>query len=675
MITFRLGLFQMDEKRARDLVEAIKRQKGCCDTVWLTTMGYYPSLERHRGYVEGWTRVMDIFREAGIRVSMQIANTLGHGDHKEAAPAFGGEFGKGMAHATDDPYMVGPQGQKNISCFCWNSESIRDYFRSVVKLYCASIRPYRLFFDDDLRAHNHTPSRYGCYCDRCISKFNQRHGSSFTREELVHEINYGDPAWRKKYIEFCKQGIYEFTYEIARAAREVHPDITFGWENEHWTNYMGPDDSHVLQALYDAGDGKPVELRPGGGFYNDKNPWEQYIKAMDLAGANSVLPPYVQAMIAECENLPGTAYGKSIGGIINEGTIDLAMGCNELSFTDVQSCHEDMSYYEKIFAKMAEARPYWQRLSEVSTKHVRGGVGIYMGEQPHLRKTSEEEKPFAWIEFLKEREVNWLKMGLPLTYDRRGPAAYVLHHTQVKSLTDDDIRFLLTKPVAADGSAVWQLCQRGFGSYFHLTPEAVGNDTMEIFTDHPVNCGKVGRFYNENPHAAVPMQRYVFRDLDQSSEVIGEMYYGHFLTDESFIGPCSLITQIHDPSAAEPVRWLISGYSLWNDLMSSGKRHQVASALDAITTMPATLLSEEQCVMIPSVDREGRTVSVTLSAASQNGTGELELIVRRPAGLKVDAMATRHQTVPVRVTQRGEDELLVTVGALDPYEIATVFFA
>ena len=39
MIVFRLGLFQAEEERARELAEAIARNPGCCDSVWLCTMG------------------------------------------------------------------------------------------------------------------------------------------------------------------------------------------------------------------------------------------------------------------------------------------------------------------------------------------------------------------------------------------------------------------------------------------------------------------------------------------------------------------------------------------------------------------------------------------------------------------------------------------------------------
>lgn len=672
MAVFRLGLFQLNTDRTAELIEAIKRQPGSCDKVWLTTMGYYPTLEKHTQIAEEWMKPAKMFQDAGISVALHVANTIGHGDFSFAAPENGGEFGKGMLNSIDDPFMVGPNGEKNKSCFCWNSKGFRRYTKSVVKIYCERLHPERLWFDDDLRAHNHYPSQYGCYCERCIALFNAKYKSTFTRKTLVHEINYGNTEWRRKYIEFVKQGMYDFTYEIAHAAAETTEGLTFGYEYEHWGNYMGTDDFHVLKALYDAS-GKPVETRPGGSYYHDKAPWEQYVKAMVIAAANSLLPEYVQASVAEIEDLPGTVYGKSIGGIINEGTLDLAIGCTDISLTDVQSCHESMKYYEKIFAKISGVKPYWDRLSEISANCCRGGVNIYMGKQPHLRVISEDSEPFSWVPYMLESEIGWLKLGIPITYDRRNPSAYILNHNWVNSLTDEDISFLLTKPVIADGESIQKLIERGFGSYFALKPEPVGNGTMEIFTNNPINGSKSGQFYNENPYASVPMQRYIFHELDQTSEVLGKMYNESFVSDEAYLGPCTLITEIKNSNKAKPVKWMISGYSLWNDRISSGKRNQIVRALDEITTMPVTLVSEEQAVVIPSLSQTGETVSVSIAACSQSGTDDLQLIIRKPHGMRANVMTSRNRRINAEIKEHRDDEILVSISSLDPYEIMTIF--
>ena len=93
MLTYRLGLYQKEEKYARELVDAIKRNPGSCDTVWLCTMGYYPLVEKHVGYANEWVKSAQIFKDAGIKVSLQINNTIGHCDTPILKPEDKGEDG------------------------------------------------------------------------------------------------------------------------------------------------------------------------------------------------------------------------------------------------------------------------------------------------------------------------------------------------------------------------------------------------------------------------------------------------------------------------------------------------------------------------------------------------------------------------------------------------------
>lgn len=668
MITYRLGLYQAEPKRAQELVDAIKRHPGSCDTVWLTTMGYYPSLEKHKIYAAGWVESARIFREAGLKVSLQIANTIGHCDWAQLASQLNDPFMHGMPPTADDPYLVGPDGIKNISCFCWRSEQFRQYFRSLIRIYGKVLTPYRLWFDDDLRAHKHRPAKFGCYCDRCITTFNEQNGTSYTREELVQKMNYEDTALRKKYLNFIRKGIYDFVYTVAEACLEVSPDTVFGHEYEHEHNYLGPNDEHILGALHDVS-GKDVETRPGGLYYNDKSPWGQYQKLLSLSLANSILPPYVKHCVAEIENLPGVVFGKSIGGILNESTLDLASGCTGLTYTDVQSCHEPMAYYEKIFTAIANARPYWEKLSNISRCCYRSGVSIYLGDTPHLKTLDKDDQPFCWDKVLDESDINLLRIGVPLTYDKRKPAAYLLHHDAVDGLTNKEIEFLLTKPVLADGESVAKICSRGFSHHFALTPIAAHNNTEEFFSASPLKGDKQGLFYNENPYAASPMKRYTFEGLDTRTEVLGTMHNSYHLGDGAPIGPCTLVTELKSSKA----KWAIFGYSIWSDLVSSAKRNQILAALDAIGPMPARLLSEEQATVIPSVNADGRTVSVTVGSASQNGTEPMRLIIRKPFGKCLSLMSAHKTAALLNYQETGEDEIEVILPSLYPYEIVTIF--
>ena len=679
MITYRLGLFQYEEERARELTEAIKRNPGSCDTVWFTTMGYYPPLWKHEEYTAAWKKVLPIFKEAGLKVSLQISNTMGHTLWAQLDPKKKDLYAQGMLpeEGEESPYLVGPDGVDCFSCFCPRGKRFREYINSLLKIYCKELKPDRVWFDDDLRAHNHKPVRYSCYCDRCIAEFNRINNTSYTREALVKEMNYGDLSLRRKYIDFIRAGIYDFVYGACKAVLSVSPDTAFGLENEHEHNYLGANDDHIVGALHDAS-GKDVQTRPGGGYYNDKAPYGQFVKSIILSSAISVLPDYVTEKVAEMENLPGVAYGKSIGGIINEGTVDMAVGCTGLTLTDVQSLHEPMSYYEKIFSAIAKTRPYWERLREVSKNGIRTGASVYWGEAPEMRPLGENDPPFLWDNILIEPDLNLLRLGIPVTYDQRHPGAYLIHHNTVDGLTDRDIEFLLTKPVLADGESVAKIIDRGFGDRFSFTMKQINADgPSEHFTECEINGEKSGQFYNENPYAAgKPMKRYVFENLDESSLSLGRMHNGYHLSDGKNLGDCTIVTRVKAKDGAPSAKWAIFAYSLWSDIVSSAKRNQIVGALDAIADggMPVRLMTEEQAVIYPSVDRDGKVIAFTVNAASQNGAEILEVKVRNPKSEKPYIMGARRNDVKFTVEKTGECEITVKVFDLVPYETVTLFF-
>ena len=671
MIVFRLGLFQAEEERARELAEAIARNPGCCDSVWLCTMGYYPPIRFHEEYARNWLPSAEIFRRAGLTVDLQISNTLGHGDFDQLDPKREDVFSEGMRPTNgEDPYMVGPDGTKNIGCFCWRSDMLRDYLCATVKTYASVLQPNRLWFDDDLRAQNHAPNTYGCFCRRCVEEFNRRTGTAYTREDLVHEINYGSLDLRLRYVEFMREGLHDLTLALANACLEVSPHTAFGYEYSHSRCYIGRDDIHILSALYEAS-GKEVYTRPGGSYYNDKSPWGQFYKAFSISCANTTLPPYVTERLAELENLPGVVYGKSIGGILNEATVDLAFGCTGITLTDVQSCHEPMSYYERIFRRLSVARPYWERLRALSKNAYPGGVAVYLGDLPHSKPLSPDAPPFRWEKMLREDDVPLLRLGIPLSYDQHKPCAFLLHHDTAAALTDRDIEFLLTQPVITDGETVDSLIKRGYGSFFALTPMKIDNLTDEIFTHCPENGTKAGLFYTENCYAASPMQRYVFGDLDERTKILGEARRNIHLSDGALLGACTVITDVVHPSAE--AKWLIFGYSIWSDIVSSAKRQQIVGGINTIAPLPATLLSEEQAVVLPSVDENGQTLAVTVVAASQNGAEEILLNVWKPFGKTVSAMSTKGAFTDVTLLSASDGRMTVRLGSLAPYEAVTVF--
>ena len=68
----------------KGFLEGVEEYPGCCDEVWLTTESCCPLPERYERYAVRTEEIAALLRQKGLRVSLQFANTLGHGDYFNA---------------------------------------------------------------------------------------------------------------------------------------------------------------------------------------------------------------------------------------------------------------------------------------------------------------------------------------------------------------------------------------------------------------------------------------------------------------------------------------------------------------------------------------------------------------------------------------------------------------
>ena len=76
----RLGCNFSDEYIDAYLAE-ILAHPGSCDNVWIPTPYGFPPMEVHKENVKKWAVVAEKFRSNGISVSLQVSNTIGHGQY------------------------------------------------------------------------------------------------------------------------------------------------------------------------------------------------------------------------------------------------------------------------------------------------------------------------------------------------------------------------------------------------------------------------------------------------------------------------------------------------------------------------------------------------------------------------------------------------------------------
>ena len=252
-----------DPALLEELLAALRRQRACCDEVWLCTEAGFPALQQHAESAGRMAEAARRFRAKGILAGIQIANTLGHGD----VPV--------CTEGVDWRRMVGPDGREAPLCFCPRDGRLHEYLAAMTRLY-AAWGPSSIWIDDDLRMHNHSPVAYGCFCPECLGRFADRQGRTWTAGELWSALAAPDGGpLRQAWTGFGQESLAEIARVIAEAAHAVAPLCRMGLQHcgHERGLYEGPVRRAVFGAL-GAPTGRPVGSRPGGGFYTDHQPRE-----------------------------------------------------------------------------------------------------------------------------------------------------------------------------------------------------------------------------------------------------------------------------------------------------------------------------------------------------------------------------------------------------------------
>ena len=659
MLTQRLGLkTQKDGRFIGELLDAVRRHPGCADEVWLATEYGFPPMSVHEAAARSLAGTAKRFRGEGIRVSLQISNTIGHGEYMQFMDCTGLVYEGSPAEK-----IAGPGGETAGYCFCWNGANFRKYTAKAVALYAGLLQPHAVWFDDDLRAGNHHPVNYGCFCDVCIQKFNALHNAGFSREELVHEINFGELEWRRRYVAFLRDTLFDFTSLLAGAAMEASPKSCLGYQHGSPGGYTGYGLEHIFGALKKAG-GKKIMSRPGGGAYNDHDPNELVRKSFHLSWQNRMLPDYVAERCPEIENLPYAAYGKSIGGTCLETSLYLASGSTAMSYAMLMFDHEPMAWHEKELARFAFHRPYWERLAKCSAKTKQAGLQLVLHGHMWEKKPAAGDGLFAWTHEPIYGATVLARAGIPLSFDRTPNPVYLLHEDIALTLSDDEISELLAAPVVTSGAALAMLEKRGF--CFGASAESISTRQLyEIYSGHPANGGSEGRTWDQSIYFPAG---YRLNGAD-ATEVLGR--YGSNAPNAKNTGAAANAV-VRTSSGA---KWAVFGHTPWNAVISHEKRNQILRAADYISgnRLPAFINAPQQALLLAREDECGNTAGISVLNCTIDESEELDLIVRRPAGTKAVWMSQRSpkaKNLPIAESEGGWALRLPPLGA---WEIGTVF--
>lgn len=649
MINIRLGTHHTIKENSIKLIDAFKRHPGCCDEVWFSSEYGYPKLEVHKASAESIAELSKLYKEAGIKVSLQISNTIGHGEYMKSLDCTGLVY-----DGSNVEKMVDLNGTVADYAFCWRGENFRKYTVKELEYY-AKVQPDTFWVDDDLRAYNHAPVDYGCFCDNCIASYNEMYGHTFTREELANEIHYGDTKIREEYIEFIRDGLYDFTALITKVLIEGSPDSKMGYQSCRCNNYTGLDQNYYLEPMYKFSE-KPPKYRPGGGFYNDKNPLGMLDKAMLLETAIAQLPDYVTEILPEVENTPDVAFGKSIWGTVAEATLYLAYGCTSTSFASLMTKYEDISWHENMFDAFISVKPYWEKLADISKNAVTCGLSIYESENSYKQKLSDKDSKYKWASLYHMSGVDLLKIGIPVTNMLKDVRAYLVTSAMVDYMDKEEILALTKMPVVTDAMTVQKIIEKGIDLGIEIEKLDKGNYLERL--NNVANKEWIESFF-----ASKGLPTYLINgDVVQP---IGTLYNKE--TNEK-LGCCNAIVNLGE------AKWAVFGYSFWNDIISIDKRNQILFAIDEITNnnLPAMLVSGEQVTVIPKVNNEGKTVAVSLQNISIGKTGELTVIVRNPSSEDFYYMNASTPKTKVKA-EKVNNNYVIKLPAVNGWEMISLF--
>ena len=658
--------FSKDRKKLELLINSSKKHEGCFNAVCLNTEYGYPSLEVHRKAAKQYAASAQMLREAGISVSLQLSNTIGHGEYMSVRDCSALVFDGSPVRK-----MVGHDGTVADYSFCWNDRYFRDYITEQVRIYVSEIQPDELWIDDDLRANNHAPVSFGCFCEHCISKFNKKHGTNFDRESLVLEFLHGDIETRKNYISQIREDLASFVKEICCAVTECSQGTAVCFQNGTNGPYTGYGYGHIFDAMMDT-TGYAPSYRPGGGAYRDHDPNDIVAKAYDLAWQCSMLPEYVRRICPEIENLPDTAMGKTMHGTAFESTLYLANGSTDLSYAMFGHMPEPFEFYESGLELFSKHRKYWDSLSSLSSESQSGGICYASSKNSHLRKLAQNDDMYTFNREYYTGANSLLRCGIPMTY--KDSDVYLLHPDTARQMDRDELTELTSKNVLTDAETVEYMQSLGIDLGFEMIAATTSQALVanEIYTEHPVNRGYLDHF---SPSFFTPGRnnKYFMTKIPRGCEVLG-VYDKNMrtspITDDPELpfGYTSVITQTDKGG-----RWAVMACDLWKGIVPSTQRDRILNIIDYIGQgMPAKLLSSHQAIIMPRVDADGKTVGVSVTNCTIGEENNVTILIRRPSGTRFYFMSQYNDECELTAEQ-AENGYKITIPSLHPWSVGTVF--
>ena len=459
---------------ARSLADLIKENPESFDEIALFTdinEHCYEDLGAIKTLSDKIRREISAIRALGVRsVGINILNTIGQNDD-------GWDFVEHSPYQT----MVGHDGTKTFGSNCMRAPGFREYMCKKYELYANTGADF-LWVDDDMRISWHG-ALFPCFCDRCVSDFSARVDRKFDRVSLVKALD-GDGELRREWMRYNADEMCEHVRVCADAARRVNPNIRLGLMtvglDTHLYNLNNFED--MMKAL-----GADM-LRPGGGYWTAEVPEDYFSKCLSVAYQIELAPSgkdiqYESETIPHLESKPKRIHKM-------EMCAALMSGCNGIAVDDVRV--SEPQYFREMAKLVKERKPFFDELTEaLEGKRLRGGCAVVRNDACASVR-SEVFFPSPAIDaFLNE--CKFFGAGFSFTACERDADYYVISSQSCDTLTDDELKLMLSRGVIMDGAAAKRLAERGFAELCGYASSGVYNNGLKtVYTRHPFNTAPLG---------------------------------------------------------------------------------------------------------------------------------------------------------------------------------------
>ncbi len=599
----------LDDAQFESLVQFLSRSGGVFDELaFFTASTHAPlpiseaktRLSRLRGVMQR------VRRELDVRAGVNVLATMGH--HEE-----------NLEESLDQDWqrVVDESGQTCRGTYCPLDERFRGYVRELY-IHAALSRPDFIWIDDDVRLAGHGAAHYTCFCDRCVSRFSEEVGRSFTRQQLVRALSK-DFSLRRRWLEHNRRVIHELLSLIRRAVDTVDPGIEIGFMTGD-RFYEGYDFSRWAEAI--SGD-SPARWRPGGGFYWDDVPMGLVEKAHDVGRQVASLPVWVETIQSELENFPYHMLKKSIHTVVVESVAHLAAGATGIAFNILTQHTEPLDQYKPLLEAIHTARPVFLALGELGRQPPRGIFPAWNKDLFLANGTSENWFGPPNVLSLLRRQYVLGEIGLPMCYDAESASVITLSGGIPDSLSDEYLEKILRKGVYMDAHACRAICERGFSDLVGVEVAAeYSEDAIEVFTNHELN-GKHASRKRDCRQSFWPETAYTLNAVEDGVSAVSRLT--NYRGDD--LGPCLSIYENRLGG-----RVAVSGYYPWFLIHSDSKTYQLKSLFLWLSGNRLPIVVDSFAKIVAwARGRRDDCCSYVLVNASLDRAEKVEVSVRSPS--------------------------------------------